>query len=129
MRMALPASVDPFRRIAVVDDSDAVRLSLRLLLGRRGFVVDTFASASDLFAGLGRTEYDCFVIDFKLDDGDGFEVLANIRRGGFQAPAILISGWDSGALDARSHKAGFAAFVRKPMLEMSLADVLDTVLG
>ena len=127
--MALPASAEPSRRIAVVDDSDAVRLSLRLLLERRGFLVDTFASAADLFAGLAQTDYDCFVIDFKLDDVDGFQILAQIRGCGYDSPAIMISGWDSGTLEARSQNAGFAAFVRKPMLETSLADVLDTVLG
>ncbi|MBA3070150.1 MAG: response regulator [Hyphomonas sp.] len=127
--MALPVPVEPSRRVAVVDDSDAVRLSLRLLLGRRGFQVHTFATAADLLAGLAEAEYDCFVIDFKLEDGDGFEVLAKIRQGGFEAPAIMISGWDSGTLEGRSQKAGFAAFVRKPMLETSLADVLDQVLG
>ena len=126
--MALPASVEPIRRVAVVDDSEAVRLSLRLLLGRRGFLVDTYASASDLFAGMVDVDYDCFVIDFKLDDLDGFGVLAQIRGSGYDSPAILISGWDSGTLDARSLKAGFAAFVRKPMLETSLADVLDGIL-
>jgi FixJ family two-component response regulator len=125
---AKPLPVHPPRRIAVVDDSPAVRQSLRLLLGARGYVVDTFTGADDLLLNLKPEDFDCYVIDLKLDGMDGFALLELLRQRGIAAPAIMISGWELPALEATAQRAGFAALVRKPMMDTSLVRVLRDVL-
>lgn len=125
---AKPLPVHPARRIAVVDDSVAVRQSLRLLLGARGFSVQTFAGAEDLLAHVAPGDYDCFVIDLKLEGVDGFGVLDALRKKGVEAPAVMISGWEAHALEETARSAGFAALVRKPMMDTSLVRVLSEVL-
>jgi FixJ family two-component response regulator len=127
--MALSFPVMRNRRIAVVDDSEPVRRSLLVLLGARGYHVDTFPGGAELLAGTSVVDYDCFVIDLKLDHADGTQLLANLRRKGFEQPAVLISGWEVDSLERIAERAGFAAHVRKPMLEISLADVLARVLA
>lgn len=127
--MALPVPVARNLRIAVIDDSEAVRRSLLLLLGARGFSVDTFAGSEDFIPALKQVEYACFVIDLKLGEVDGAELLEIIRARGFDSPAILISGWDEVSIEALANQAGFAAFVTKPMMHISIADLLDELLG
>lgn len=127
--MALPVPVTRNRRIAVVDDSEAVRQSLLVLLGARGFQVDTYAGGADLLAALETAPPACFVIDLKLDGMDGRDLLGAIRQRGFDQPAVLISGWDVGAIDALAVQAGFSGFVRKPMMTTSIADLLEELLG
>ena len=120
--------VHPPRRIAVVDDSPAVRQSLTVLLGARGFAADAFASAADLLDSLHPGMFDCYVLDLKLDGMDGFALLATLRQRGINEPAIMISGWELPTLEVSARKAGFVALVRKPMMDTSLVRVLRDVL-
>lgn len=123
---AIPKSlpVHPPRRIAVVDDSPAVRQSLSLLLGARGFAVGTFISADDLLRQVSPGDFDCYVLDLKLDGMDGFALLQALRQRGINEPAVMISGWELPSLEATAERAGFAGFVRKPMMDTSLVRVL-----
>lgn len=127
--MALPIPVARNRRIAVVDDNDAVRRSLLLLLGARGFDVAVFAGGAELLAALKSADYACFVIDLKLNGGVGTELLAQIRDQGYRQPAVLISGWDVDSLDKIAQQSGFSAFVRKPMMNTSIVDLLEQLLS
>ncbi|MGA1342470.1 MAG: response regulator [Hyphomonas sp.] len=116
-------------RIAVVDDNEAVRRSLLLLLGARGYQVDVFHSGDALFQMIGHSPYDCFVIDLKLGGPSGVSVLVTLRRMGVTGPAILISGWDDPKLEEFASRHGFAALVRKPMFAKSIADTLEDLLA
>lgn len=126
--MALPKSVQEPKRIAVVDDSSAVRQSLRVLLVARGYNVETFSGADELLLDVKAGEFDCFVIDLKLDGMDGFGLLEALRRRGVMEPAVMISGWELPSLEVTARQAGFAALVRKPMMDISLVRVLGDLL-
>lgn len=125
---ARPLTVQPPRRIAVVDDSPAVRQSLRVLLVARGYIVETFAGADDLLLDAKPGDFDCYVIDLKLDGMDGFGLLETLRQRSIEAPAVMISGWELPSLEVTARRAGFAALVRKPMMDTSLVRVLSEVL-
>lgn len=127
--MALSESLARMRRIAVVDDSPAVRQSLRLLIGARGFQVDTYAGSADLLSAADLPAYDCFVIDLKLEGPDGADLLAVLRGRGLQQPAILISGWQVDSLERVASESGFSSQVRKPMMENSVVDEILRVLA
>lgn len=126
--MALPKPVLLPKRIAVVDDSPEVRQSLRVLLGARGYAVETFAGAEEFLISLAPGDFDCFVIDLKLDGMDGFGLLAALRQRGAMEPAVMISGWELPSLELTAQRAGFAALVRKPMMDTSLVRVLNDLL-
>lgn len=125
---AKPFPEFPRLRVAVVDDSAAVRQSLSLLLAARGFSVDAFSGADELLLDVGAGDHDCYVIDLKLDGMDGFGLLSALRSRGVSAPAIMISGWEVAALESAALRAGFIALVRKPMMDTSLVRVLREVL-
>lgn len=109
----------------MVDDSLAVRHSLTLLLTSRGYIVETFAGADELLIDVRPGDFDVYVIDLKMDGMDGVDLLAALRLKGILEPAVLISGWDRPTLEASALRAGFAALVRKPMMDTSLVSVLD----
>lgn len=115
-------------RIALVDDSRAVRESLRLLLATRGYIVEAFAGSVEFLSNLSLPGFDCFVIDLKLDGFEGTDLLASARALGLHQPAILISGWEVESLERVAARAGFAAHVRKPMMVTSLVDEIARVL-
>lgn len=127
--MAIPVPALVSRRVAIVDDSQAVRLSLSLLLRNRGYDVDAFEGGEALLAALDVCHFDIFVIDLKLEDTDGATLLKALRGRGVFAPAILITGWEARAADQQAAQAGFDAFVRKPMLETSIVDEVRRLAG
>lgn len=127
MALSLTRRMDT--RVAVVDDSAAVRQSLGLLLRNRGYDVETFSGATDLLGALERSVFNILVIDLKLEESNGIALLSEVRRRGFAAPAILITGWECAMSDQQACEAGFAGFVRKPMLEISILDEIGRIYG
>ncbi len=118
----------PARRIALIDDNAGVRHSLRLLLSACGFDVEAFSGADEVLLDLHPSDFDCYVIDWRLDGLNGLELLSALRQKGIDAPAVLISGWESRSLEMLASQAGFRALVRKPMMDTSLVDVLRQIL-
>ncbi len=109
-------------RVALIDDSLAVRRSLSLLLRASGFDVIAFEQGEDAIEC--GPDVDRVLIDYRLPGSDGLELLKRLRRQGVAAPAILISGVIAPQIEARAISAGFRSFLRKPM---SRADLLKAL--
>ena len=63
------------RRLLIVEDNSAEQLSIRELLGHDDIDIDCATTGSEAFSALGEQEYDCMVLDLRLPDMTGFEVL------------------------------------------------------
>jgi two-component system nitrogen regulation response regulator NtrX len=103
------------RRIWIVDDESNIGLSLRLILEREGFAVSTFTSASDFRRAPGRDLAALFLLDVRLPDASGIDVLRELRVAGIAAPAIMISGHASIADAVEAVHAGAFDFLEKPL--------------
>ncbi|MEL6258070.1 MAG: response regulator [Pseudomonadota bacterium] len=112
----------PPKRVALIDDSLAVRRSLSLLLRANGFDVIAFEKAEDAIEC--RPDVDRVLIDYRLPGTDGIALLRTLRNLGVNAPAILISGVIAPRIDELAKRAGFASFLRKPMNRADLLDAL-----
>jgi two-component system, LuxR family, response regulator FixJ len=111
-----PGQIDSSRiPLFVVDDDRAVLNSLRFSLEIEGFDVHLFHSAADLLGQQHFPERGCLVLDYKLPDGDGLDILARLRHRGVSLPAIIMTTAPEDALRRRARMAG-AAIVEKPEL-------------
>ncbi|WP_407176045.1 response regulator transcription factor [Bradyrhizobium sp. STM 3562] len=106
--------------IYVVDDDVGVLGSLRFLLETDGFSVRTFRSGGALLNVPARGEIDCFVIDYKMPDINGIDLVTELRKRGEDAPVVLITGYPDKNIAARAAAAGVKHVMRKPLLEDSL---------
>jgi FixJ family two-component response regulator len=100
--------------VMVVDDDPAIRTSLAFSLQTEGMMVLAYASGADLLAG-PVTGVDCLVIDYKLPGMNGLDLLAELRRRGVLAPAILITTYPSAVVRERAAASG-TALIEKPLL-------------
>ena len=63
----------------IVEDNPAERLSITALLGHDDIDIDSAASGTEALAALEAEPYDCVVLDLRLPDMSGFEILERIR--------------------------------------------------
>ena len=106
--------------IFVVEDDLDVLVSLRFLLETEGFNVRTFASGPALLAAGLPGPGDCLVVDYKMADMDGFELIDQLRSQRVAAPVVLVTAYPGPNVSARAETSGVRHIVLKPHLEDSL---------
>ncbi len=109
--------------VFVIDDDQALRGALAFALELEGFAVSDFASGGDCLAAGVLPPSGCLVIDYKLPDMTGLDLLDMLRRRGVSLPAILITSHPSESL-RRSAAAASLPIVEKPLLGDSLLDAI-----
>ena len=103
--------------VYVVDDDDAVRCALSMLIGAHGWGVHVFDSAAAfLKAGIPTDETGtCLVLDIDLGGMNGAELLEYLQATGHALPAIMVTARPGSTLARRACAAGASAVVGKPV--------------
>jgi DNA-binding response OmpR family regulator len=100
--------------ILIVDDEPAVAEMLRDIFVEEGYLVDGASNGGDavMLASLSRP--DAIVLDIKLPDTTGAEVLARIHEVDDSIPIVMLSGSDDEDTARALLKAGAMDYIRKP---------------
>jgi two-component system, LuxR family, response regulator FixJ len=101
--------------VVVVDDDPAVCSSLKFSLELEGFSVRAYRSGGELLQAGDLEACDCFVIDQKMPDLTGLQLIKSLRARQISAPAILIVGRPTAAIAIQGAKDGIQ-IVEKPLL-------------
>ena len=116
--MRTPCSRRP--QVAVVDDDDAVRDSLSLLLRLHGFDVHAFSSGDAFIPWAGWQPIDCVVLDLRMSGSTGLDVQAALAARGLAYPVIILTAHGDVATTRAALKAGAFDFIEKPFDERLL---------
>ena len=100
--------------VAIVDDDEAVRDSLALLLRLHGFDVQSFASGDDFVAWAGTQPVDCVLLDLRMHGMSGLDVQAALASRGLDYPVIVLTAHGDVATTRTALKAGAFDFIEKP---------------
>lgn len=102
--------------IAIVDDEESLRVSLRRLCCAFGLEAYAFASGPEFIAWLdeGHPRPDCLLLDAHMPDMTGLEVQQHLVARGETFPTVVYTGDDAPEAHARFMAAGAVAFLRKP---------------
>lgn len=117
----------PKRPVYIVDDDEAVRDSIRLLLESSGFAARDFASA-ELFLRSNIAEMGCLLLDLHMPGISGLELLRQLRSRGIRRPVIVVSGRRDPVQDAEVWAAGASALLSKPFDDQQLLDLVAEAL-
>jgi len=104
----------PDRLIYVVDDDEAVRDSLSVLLEARDYIVRTFAAAPEFLAAAPTLRPGCLISDIRMPEMDGLELQQRLIERHLPFPLIVITGHGDVPLAVRAMKAGAVDFIEKP---------------
>jgi two-component system, LuxR family, response regulator FixJ len=120
----------PTRRpiVAVVDDDPAVCGSLKFALELEGFAVRTYHSGSEVLRARDLGTCNCFVIDQRMPEMSGMDLVDTLRGRQMSTPVILIISHPNIALSARAAKAAIP-IVEKPLLGNVLVERIREACG
>jgi DNA-binding NtrC family response regulator len=117
------------RKILVVDDEDALRTVLSAELNSEGYDVGTAADGIEALSELEKTRYDLVLLDIKMPNMNGFEVLKVIKEKHLGTKVIMLTGFADLKNAIESKKLGAEDFVSKPYDLVDLLTTIDRVMS
>jgi FixJ family two-component response regulator len=115
--------------ISIIDDDISVRVATDNLLRSLGYVVHTFASATEFLRSAHFKDTSCVIADVQMPAMSGVELQARLLAEGNHVPFIFITAFPEETIRERALKAGAIGFLTKPFDGLTLIKCLDTSLG
>ncbi len=115
--------------VYVVDDDEAVRDSLTLLLKAVGLTGQTFSSAAEFLSNYDPEQHGCLVADIRMPGMSGLDLQDELNRGGAQIPLIFITGHGDVPMAVDAMKSGALDFIEKPFRDQDLLDRVQQALA
>jgi two-component system nitrogen regulation response regulator NtrX len=103
------------RHIVLVDDEANIGRSLRLILEGEGYRVSVFDSVAAFSAERNRAAGDVYLLDVRLPDGSGIDLLRSLRQADDRSVVVMISGHGTVADAVQATKMGAFDFLEKPL--------------
>src|SRR5688572_14273556 len=100
--------------ILIVDDEKLIRWSLKEFLGQQGFAVTAVEDGRSALKATEEEIFDAVLLDYKLPDTNGLEVLQRIHAREPDLPVVMITSHSSVENAVAAMKAGASDYVTKP---------------
>jgi two-component system, LuxR family, response regulator FixJ len=114
--------------VYVVDDDEAVRGSLRLLLKSVGLTPNAMGSAREFLAKYDPRQPGCLVLDVRMPEMSGLELQEQLNLQGAIIPVIFITGHGDVPMAVEAMQAGAFDFLQKPFRDQDLIDRIQRAL-
>jgi DNA-binding NtrC family response regulator len=101
-------------RILIIDDQESIRKSLKLALEREGYLVDTAENGREAIRKSKEEFYNMALVDLRLPDMDGIELLTKMRETVPKMVKIIITGYPSLENAIEAVNGGADGYVVKP---------------
>jgi FixJ family two-component response regulator len=115
-------SAAPINHLCVVDDDEAVRASLGLLLLSRGYVVQTFASGEAFLADADLQRPGCAILDLRMPGMSGLQVFQALRAQDSPLVTLFLSGHGDIPMAVEAIQNGAFGWLEKPSNDERLLD-------
>jgi FixJ family two-component response regulator len=111
--------------IHLIDDDEAVRASLALLIGTIGLRVHPWADPQAFLANFDRQAIGAIVLDVRMPGISGLTVLDMLIAQRVDQPVIMLTGHGTVEMCRRAFKSGAAEFLEKPVDDEALLEALQ----
>lgn len=118
----------PAPMVYIVDDDEAVRNSLRLLVKSVGLPACVVPSAQDFLATYEPTHPGCLVLDVRMPGMSGMELQQQLNLRGAVIPVIFITGHGDIPMAVEAMQQGAFDFLQKPFRDQDLVDRIQRAL-
>lgn len=108
------------RRVFVVDDDEAVRDALGLLLWTAGLHVDTFESAAAFLKDYRPDSSGCLVLDIRMPGMSGLDLQDELHKRRAHLPIVFLTAHGDVPMAVQALKKGASDFIEKPVDQQRL---------
>jgi two-component system response regulator FixJ len=115
--------------VYVIDDDQAVRDSVRMLIESDGLSASTFASAEAFLDNFPPGPRGCLVLDVHMPGMNGVELLEHLHAWGIFVPVIIVTAYKEEHLIKRALQAGAYAVVMKPFNDNELLHLIEQAMA
>jgi DNA-binding response OmpR family regulator len=115
------------KQVLVVDDEPNVRLAYRLTLEAEGMSVHQADGATAALEILSTIPIDLAILDLRMPEMDGLELLAEMRKRGHSTPAVMITAYGEIPHVVRAMKLGAIDFLEKPLTPEALRSIAGEI--
>jgi len=126
--MAGIVATEPEPAVFVVDDDQAVRKSLVWAIESIGIPVEAYASPREFLDAYDPARPGCLVLDVRMPEMNGLELLDALKARGRTIPVIMITGYGEVSTAVRAMKGGAADFLEKPFSNQLLLERIQECL-
>lgn len=116
-------------QIFIVEDDDAVRDSLQLVLESLGHTVSSFANAAEFLAIFNTELAGCLVLDIRMPGMNGMELQRKLNDCNSMLPVIFVTGHGDVPMAVEAMQQGAFDFIQKPYREQQLLEKIDRALA
>ncbi|MBT3375038.1 MAG: hybrid sensor histidine kinase/response regulator [Lentisphaerae bacterium] len=117
------------QRILVVDDESGIRTLLRRLFEKKGYAVGVAGTAAEALEQAGEGFYNLAVLDLKLPDATGLELLTPLKELHPDMEVIMLTGYASMETAIEALNQGASAYISKPVNTTELLSRVQEVLN
>ena len=114
--------------LLLVDDDRQVLEAMADWLREQGYQLDVAAGYAPALESLAKKSYDLLLVDIRLQDGDGFDLLAHCKERYPGLTVILITGYGTVETAIEAIRAGAFDLLTKPLLDEELEIAIDRAL-
>ena len=115
--------------VYVIDDDEAVRDSLALLLKAVGLMAKVFNSAAEFLESYDPAQHGCLIADIRMPGMSGLDLQNELNRRSAPVPLIFITAHGDVPMAVDAMKAGALDFIEKPFRDQDLLDRVHQALG
>lgn len=101
--------------VHIVDDDEAIRSSLRLLIKTSGLEPSTYRSAEELLENADLNQHGCLVVDVRMPGMSGLELQQYLNEREYRIPLIIITGHGDIDMAVQAMRTGARDFLEKPV--------------
>jgi DNA-binding response OmpR family regulator len=116
-------------KLLLVDDEDTIRTLVKHELQAHGYDVDEAENGPTALEKLSASPFDLVVLDIRMPDMDGLEVLRNIRENNLVPKVVMLTGVDELKIARDSLQFGANDFMTKPFEFKHLLTCINRVLS
>ncbi len=112
-------------KVLVVDDEGVICEACNLVLAEKGHTVDYCKTGKTGLIAIERGKYDVILLDMKLPDIDGMEILETVRAE-IPAPRVIVmTGYSTMSNAVQAMKLGAADYLAKPFTDDELIEAVE----
>jgi DNA-binding NtrC family response regulator len=112
-------------RILVIDDEGVICDACRLVLTEKGYEVEHCLTGLDGLRAIQSGSFDVILLDMKLADMDGMEILQTLQGKGAVPCVIVMTGYATMANAVQTMKLGAADYLAKPFTDDELISTIE----